>query len=134
MYAPQSSATMYMISTSRGYERPRPQRGNPSLLYTSPAMSLCVAPKRQRTRRHLCRCPERVLRESCSWATISRMLYSQSSSRMVLSQPLSHSNLEPPVSQSTFHELGENRAYANYSTPSYVSCPHVVLRLCCCLR
>jgi hypothetical protein len=111
------------------------ERGNPSLLYTSPAMSLCMAPKRQRTRRHLCRCPERVLRESCCWATISRMLHSQSSSRMVPSQPLSHLDPEQQFHNPLcFIELGENQAYAKYPTHSYVSCPHVVLRLCCCLR
>src|SRR5260370_40126488 len=100
MYVPQSSATTCMISTSRGYERPRPQRVKPSLLYTRPAMSLYMALKRQRTRRHLCRCPERVLRESCSWATISRMPHSQSSSRMAPSQPLSHLD---PEQQFTIH-------------------------------
>src|ERR1700723_925770 len=134
-YAPQSSATMYMILTSRGYERPRPRRDNPSSLYTSPAMSLCMAPKRQRTRRHLFRCAEPVLRESCPRATISRMLHSQSPSRMVPSQPLSHLDAEQQLHNPLcLIELGEKPGYATYSTPSYVSDSHVVLRLCCCLR
>ena len=61
--------------------------------------------------------------------TTYRMLYSQSPSRMGRSWPLSHCSPELAALQAISpNEPGEHQAYAKYSIPSYVSCPHVVLR------